>query len=286
IYTNIVLLMPDTMAERFMFMPSLGFCIAFIFGLDFVLRKMKSKRSIIAILTIVISAFFLYKTTDRNSDWKNGYTLAVNTIEYAPENATLLAQYGTQLNIAALKDYDIINQQQDAEIERSLKHAIELFPGFYSAQTDLATFYSRHGRDEDAFPYFLQAIELAPTDWINHYYIGFIYNKKGDYDKTIYHLEEALKINEGVMLEGENILAEGVLARAYFKIGEVEKSIKKLEDSYAKYGDKDTYITLANQYQEMGNLEGMLKTLLILQKDFPGDTELSKNIILIQSLLQ
>ncbi|MEL7124509.1 MAG: tetratricopeptide repeat protein, partial [Bacteroidota bacterium] len=89
IVSNIVFPVGTNMSERFLFMPSVGFCMA-IGVLAFRLcNKGTSFQLLPVYLIVAISLFFSVKTITRNFIWKNNYTLFTNDVKTSSESAKL-----------------------------------------------------------------------------------------------------------------------------------------------------------------------------------------------------
>ncbi len=116
--SNIFFLIEATMAERFLYTPSLGFCLAILLVLS---SKFKEKKNTIELTstdirdnkTIVVAFAFVLvlfgvKTIARNGDWKNNLTLLAADVKSNPESARIRYAYGSAILVEeALKEKDI-----------------------------------------------------------------------------------------------------------------------------------------------------------------------------------
>jgi len=119
IVSNIFVIIEATLAERFMYLPSLGLCIAVIFALEKVtkytadahfsfLSILKTNRAFTIILGAMMLLFSL-KTFTRNLDWKDNFTLFSTDKEHNPNSYRNLSGYCNALfgkKIIPLKDGD------------------------------------------------------------------------------------------------------------------------------------------------------------------------------------
>jgi hypothetical protein len=90
--SNLVVLIGATMAERFLYFPSIGFAIA-VAGL---LYRVKSRIPLQTILTVLI-VLLACRTFARNSDWRDNLTLAQADVHSAPRSARLQEMLATSL---------------------------------------------------------------------------------------------------------------------------------------------------------------------------------------------
>lgn len=277
IYTNIVVLMPDTLAERFLFSPSLGFSIALVFALNFLLIKLKLKKAnlVLAFILVPILLAFSYKTINRNKAWKNNLQLATQTIKYAPNNAAINAQYATEL---------YLNKGDSAKIINHYKRALEIYPEFYSATKDLANFYINFNPDK-AEPLFLKCIKFNNKDWESYYFLAFINYENKKYSDAISYFENSLKYGAKFMDKQKTVYSSEFLARCYFNTNQILLADRLLKEIYTKYQTKSSIVLLANIYHQSGNTEKSLETYTLLLKDFPNDKDLLKTIDILQESL-
>jgi tetratricopeptide (TPR) repeat protein len=278
IYANIVILMPDTLAERFLFTPSLGFLIAFVFAINELLKffKVKNTNLVITLIFIPILIAFAYKTIDRNKAWKNNLTLAENTIEYAPNNAAINAQYATEL---------YLRNGDSTLIIKHYKRAIEIYPEFYSATKDLANYYIQLKQPKNAEKYFLKCKELKIDDWENFYFLAFINYEKKNYNQAISFFQKALIDDDKKVGKEKYIYSSEFLARCYFNNNQLFLADKLLKDNYKKYQIKSSIILLGNIYHQSRNTVKSLETYQILLNDFPNDQDLLKTIKILKDSL-
>ncbi len=160
IVSNIALTIGSGMAERFLFTPSLGFCIAFgivLFKLtkasanDF--RDPKFLRLVLPV-SLVILCLYGFKTITRNTDWRNQLTLFSNDVKYAPMSARIHFSLGNELleQGKLLQDKKIQGEMYDkAEVE--LKKTLNIFPKYAEAIVSLANLYQEKGDFEKANEY-------------------------------------------------------------------------------------------------------------------------------------
>jgi hypothetical protein len=126
------------MNERFVFMPSVGFCL--VLGWLIVDRvpelfKKRGQMVAIALLTIVALAY-LTRTWIRVPDWKNPYTLNLAAAKYSPNSARAnlflaVAIFGQEFPAETdpQKKLSLVN-----EMAYFTQKAVEILPSYQSAQ--------------------------------------------------------------------------------------------------------------------------------------------------------
>jgi len=156
IYSNILFAIGTNLSERFLFMPSVGFCIVLAVLAQRYLAKAKEKNFQMAWIAIgVIGVLFAFKTFIRNPVWQNNYTLFTNDIKVQPNSAKLRNAVGGEL-LAQTSDL-ADGPQKTGMLQEALGHlteAIRLHPTYKNA-------YLLRGNAN----YFLQNYEAAIADY-------------------------------------------------------------------------------------------------------------------------
>lgn len=285
IYTNIIRLMPDTLAERFLFTPSIGFSVALVSGLYyFIFRWQKTEKKSLITLSIILLPLFVYhayKTVDRNQDWKSNYTLAANTLPNAQNNAAINAQYALELNKLVRSGVITNIDSAEAIVVKHYKRAIEIYPNFYGPNNDLASYFIFKAQPDSAFPYLLEAHRLEPNFWEHHYYLALIYYDRSKYAESFKFFDKIIQ-NEKLQTDKttypELLESYEFAGRCLHNMGKDPEAYVYLQNGINAYQNKSTYILLANLYRVTGKTNLAIQTFenfLVLN---PGDQEIINTI--------
>ncbi len=284
VYTNIFYLMPDTLAERFMFLPSLAFYFIVVFLVYEGLKRIKKEQAI-TIIFLPLFFYFIYKTTIRNKDWKSNYTLAANTLPFAESNASINAQYAVELN-NKIKLNEIKNiDSAEYLVVSHYKKAIEIYPDFYGPNSDLASFYILKGDPNKAYPYLLKARDLRSEEWTHSYFLGLIHYERKEYNKAIKDFSNVRIQTKKKRVSGfkqERIESYEYEARCLYNLGKMQEAIKLIKESIDIFDAKTSYILLGNLYRLNGQKKESLDTFKTLQQKHPNDKELTNTIKYIE----
>jgi tetratricopeptide (TPR) repeat protein len=118
IVSNLAFPIGVAMAERFLYLPSLAFCIAVA---ALILRTPQRARPVLAgVLLLAFSA----KTIHRNAAWKDDWTLFSCDVRKAPNNARMQLAYGEHA----------LRQNQLPEAVAALTRSVEIYPAANSYQ--------------------------------------------------------------------------------------------------------------------------------------------------------
>lgn len=285
IYTNIIRLMPDTLAERFLFAPSIGFSVALVSGLYyFIYRWQKTEKKSLITLGIILLPLFIYhayKTIVRNQDWKNNYTLAANTLPYAQNNAAINAQYALELN-KLIRSGVITNiDSAQAIVVKHYKRAIEIYPDFYGPNNDLARHFIFKAQPDSAFPYLLEAHRLEPSAWEHQYYLALIYYDRSKYTEAFTFFDKIIQ-NEALQADKtaypELLEAYEFSGKCLHNLGRDQEAYDCLQQGIEAYQQRSTYILLAYLYRITGKKDLAIATFQSVLMRYPNDQEIINTI--------
>lgn len=256
IVSNLFVEIGATMAERFMFTPSLGFVIV----LALVLAKLvgydsqtpKRRAPYFAIMGIIIVAYSL-KTIDRNLDWKDNLTLFEADVLAAPNSArthfSLAATYNTIGGEE--KELDKKTELLNKAIQ-GFHTSLKIYPKYSAAWYNMGVAYFNGGDEDNALLAYKNCLSIDPSDkqalnnsgviffnrkdyknaidFFNtaisshpdfpdpYANLGACFHNKGDYQNAISYYNKALRFDPN------NRMVNGNLAKLYRSLGDLEKS--------------------------------------------------------------
>ncbi len=210
IVANILFLIEATMAERFLYTPSLGYCIVFAILISSLLVKKSDNKpgklsiahfknnSKLIIPFLIVFFLYSYKTISRNSEWKDNLTLLQQDIKSSPNSARVCFAYGSAILIEqALKEKDRTEKARmlDESIDY-LKKGVELIPDYNDAWYHLGIAYKEKEDAKSAIYAFEQARSWKPFDEAGKFTsAGIAYGMAGMYDKAIPDLKKAVELD-------------------------------------------------------------------------------------------
>lgn len=118
IFSNLLFPIGTNMAERFMFMPSLGFCLIIASLLFEIGRKLNKNITVarfskVYIVTAAVALLFSIRTFSRNFDWKDNYTLFSKDILVSQNSGKL----NTDLAAILISKAILLNSEKEKETE-------------------------------------------------------------------------------------------------------------------------------------------------------------------------
>jgi protein O-mannosyl-transferase len=164
---NILFPIGTIKAERLLYLPSFGWCLACGWLITQVPHRRRGWGRALVMLLLVAYAG---RTWARNRDWQNDFTLFAATVQASPGSAR--AHY----NLA--KAYED-RGQLDAAM-RHFREALAIYPLDADAAFGVGRIYDKQGVENDALNWYARATELNGHLANAHLNIGTIHYRRGD----------------------------------------------------------------------------------------------------------
>ena len=277
LFSNTFVMMPNIIAERWLLIPSLGFCIALGYILYKVITPLKSPKAFVnvnkfAIASISIGLFlFSYKTMGRNKDWKDNTTLFTEEVKKAPKNVLALFSLGSELIKSNNKDtiYSGITY---------LKKATDELPYYVQANSNLGLGYLRVKDYEKAIVALNKVVHGTPNHieannnlWTANNALGIELmntNQRGNIIKSIAYFKNASELN--TINQFAKLQAMHNLGKAYYLLADYNNAITTYNNIVKLDPNKnDSVYALAVVYNAASKHKEALEVLLTL-KDKEG----------------
>lgn len=176
------------MAERLIFMPSIGFSIAVALllyrwarGSKKNIPAYKNYQKALWVLGLV-ALLFSIRTMVRNPVWKDNLTLFTTDIQYSPNSAKLRNAVGGELSVQSLKESDPVKKQQMLqEAAGHLQEAIRIHPNYKNAYLILGNVQNYLKNYEASIAAYEKALELDPLYQDAKRNLGITYKEYGQY---------------------------------------------------------------------------------------------------------
>ena len=241
IVSNLLFPVGTHMAERLMFMPSVGFCLALaILGYRWVATRVAKGKApafdqlkpALAVLAFVALAYSV-RTVLRNPAWKDNYTLFTTDIQYSPNSAKLRNAVGGELLTQSLSVQDA-NQRRNmaSQAVEHLQQALRIHPNYKNAYLLLGNAYNYLQEYDRSIEAYKGALSIDPNYEEARRNMGITYKDAGkffgeqqnDLNRAIRYLEQAREImpNEYEVLRllgvAHGIRGDRVEAMEYFTL--------------------------------------------------------------------
>ncbi len=291
IVSNIVFPIGSFLSERFLFMPSLGFCILLGAGIVWLEKRIpdssRLKKLMVTGFMTMILVLYAYKTISRNGDWYDSYTLFTTDVKVSGNSAKgnevageYIMQKATMINDKASKDsllrLSITYQQK----------AIRIYPKQVIALINLAAAYYEYNQDYDTILVVYKTIlKYLPGNQEVYTFFNAIMDRYDNVDHKIRLYRDLLQVNpqrfdvnlslgklylggkrdatkalpfleKAVSVDPGNFDGQKYLGAAYGFSGKWNDAVLHLELAETiRPGDALLNKSLANFYQNLGEYE-------------------------------
>ncbi|MBN8703272.1 MAG: DUF1736 domain-containing protein [Bacteroidetes bacterium] len=196
--SNIFMLIGATMGERFLYVPSLSFCLLIAMGIisAFKLKETQSLSDVLKLnkaalaLIVLLLVGYSSKTISRNFDWKDNYTLFTKDVFATPGSSRTQYNYGTVLlNTKAANEQDTLKKNLilDAAIKALLRSTKidSLSPGAF---LNLASAYYTRKKYADAANAAIMCLQRDANEVKANSILGNAQYRLGNFDEAIKNL--------------------------------------------------------------------------------------------------
>ena len=267
IVSNFIFPVGTNMAERFLFMPSLGFCLIIavvLYKLSTVLAKtdqvFEFKKLTPSLMSLgLICLIFGAMTFVRNPVWKDNLTLFTEDAKISVNSAKLQnAAGGVLIDTYQNEKNESLRTEKINQAVVHLKQALEIHPNYKNAYLLLGNAHNYLSKYEEAITYYNRALNLDPNYNEAKNNIAITYRDAGRYygekqnnmSKSLEYLRKAEEANpndfETLRLLG---VASGMSGQSQTAISYFERCTK-LQPNNA-----GAWLNLGNAYGQAGDIQ-------------------------------
>ncbi len=246
----------NIMAERYLYIPILGFCIAgsnllvsYENKIRFSHTFERTNRWIIFILLSLVLAIFSIKTIKRNKIWMDQTILWTHTAQTSPRSFKAHSNLG---NIYR-------NTGRFDEAIHEFRHALSLYDNYLDAHNNLGVTYRKKGMLKEAISEYEKVLQLSPGYPYAHNNLGVLYARANLLDHAIAEFHNAISIKPDYPDAHNN------LGATYMGKGMYEKAIQECLEA-VKYSNRysDAYYNLSVAYLNNKQFDKALEAVKIV----------------------
>uniref|UniRef100_A0A8B9L0H3 Transmembrane O-mannosyltransferase targeting cadherins 1 n=1 Tax=Astyanax mexicanus TaxID=7994 RepID=A0A8B9L0H3_ASTMX len=210
--TNLFFRVGFVVAERVLYMPSMGYCILVVHGVNRLCAVVgRWGAAALTVSMLLLLLLFSWKTVQQNEIWLSREALfrlyprhasAMNnlgTLTHSVEEAELY--YRKALDINPQHNRALFNlgnllksQGKEEEAEAMLKESIRFGPQFADAYSSLASLYADQKRVSEANEIYTKGIENCPDSSDLHNNYGVFLVDTGDSEGAAVHYQHAVRL--------------------------------------------------------------------------------------------
>lgn len=287
VFANLATPIPGLMGDRFLLIPSIGFCVVLTWVLLQLFKQTDNLPALIkqlnkpfAYTLFTILIFYSGLTIARNRDWKDRITLFRKDIIAVEQSAQAHNLLALHLFISSNKEADR-NKQNELRKEAAthFERALEIYPRFLNASFDYARLLEAMGRYDDALKAYKQTTTIDSNFTSPYFSMGIIYQNLEQFDRAAACYEKYLSNH----LKEE--VAYANLSFAYYKLGQYEKSIeisrRSIEANPAN--SFNPTVNIAKTYFKIQSNDSALYYFELAQKINPADINTARFIEQLKS---
>lgn len=229
LFTHLLVMLAPTMADRFLFIPSLAICASVVLLPESLIKKTKKNRTIYFTAPIIIvTVLFSVRTIARNSVWKNNETMFRSGIKDSPNSYYVYQTLGQYLSATADSSKDDATKKQlyaEAVLEKGNNICPEVQDNWY-LQGRCAYLSGDFTKAE--YAYLQSIIRFDKPKKESVYNLAVLYKEQKNFDKAIEWLNRVNTIEEDFM-NSYSLIGEIYLYKNDFKNAEtaLTKSLEK-----------------------------------------------------------
>lgn len=279
IYSGFFMPVPGIVADRYLLVSSLGWCMLLGYGLFFITEKYILKKPIQdwAALTssaklVLLLPLLLYSgfTFARNFDWKDHLTLMRKDIHYVNNSA----QAHNLLALNIMKSTTVGQHsapQLDALRNEALSHfkqSLAIYPHTFNVAYDIGRVYAALNNPDSMMTYFQKAVNILPDHQLPELSLNLaiLYQQKNNLDSAVVHFNHLLA------LEPNNAEAYSRLSYFYFSTGKFDEALATNRTALRHLpNNPDPLLNIAYTYQGMKNIDSMTFYFNLAEQRFPAN---------------
>ena len=241
----------DLIFEHRVYLPSVGFFMALMFGVGCISATSLSRarligKAFVPVMILVVLALSA-ATYARNTVWRDGVTLWEDMARKSP--GKVRPHYGLGLQYALRERFD--------DAVREYQAVIRINPDHLESYNDLAAIDIKRNRLDDAAKTLQAAFKISPGYPEGHLNMGVIYEKQGRLDDALREYQAATPT--GVWNRETPVRARSNMGVIYEKQGRLADAARehqaalKLDPDFA-----DAHSNLASVYERQGALDNAI----------------------------
>jgi len=259
---NLLFPIGTIMAERLLYLPSLGACLLLGWAVTTLARSPRRRFLALGAFGLLLLGYGA-RTVLRNREWRSGATLFAAAAQTSPNSAVVHYNLATAL----LGSGDLVGGRR--ELERSL----EIYPNYRDPHYNLGVIFEERGQLDEAILEYQTVNRIDPEYAPAHLNLGFIFLKRGMTSEGLERFRRAAR-GRGFRMGDFSLLAKGFL-----QIGSLADAQESLER--ARYYNPDSFILrhdLGLVYLHRGQWEEAQRELEAAARLKPDSPEVRMNL--------
>ncbi len=233
----------QVMADRFLYLPQIGLCVAVVWGVAHLTGAWPYRRWLFAAVAALVVAGLMVLAWQQTRYWRGSETLWTHSLACTSKNYVAHNNLGRTLSDRGQVAEAIAHYQKALEFEPKLagahnnfgraladrgqideavahyQEALAIEPKLAGAHINLGDLLTRRGQVNEAITHYRKALEIKPDNAETHNNLGLALSGRGRVNEAIVHYRKALEI------EPDNAEAHYNLGNALTRRGQVDEAI-------------------------------------------------------------
>ncbi|OQX25419.1 MAG: hypothetical protein BWK80_15625 [Desulfobacteraceae bacterium IS3] len=220
----------QALADRYTYIPSVGFCIMLAWGIPLFVKERPVFRMTMTALAGIAILGFAACTWFQLRHWQNSVTLFTHTLNVTEKNYLAHNSLGAALE----------KQGNISEAIRHFREALEIKPDGAQAHYNMGIALEKQGKSSEAIQHLSEALRFKPDFADAHYNLGIALKRQGNLKDAIRHFSQAVEIKSD-FAEAHNNLGnalshEGNLKAATEHLSEAVRLKSDYSEAYSNLG--------------------------------------------------
>jgi len=248
----------QAMADRYMYLPSIGLFVMAAWGGLELFNKWQLRKTIQAAIAVIVLLIMLMLTQKQVNYWQNDLTLFGHALDVTENNYTMQTNYGNAL-------------QERGRLHEAVEHfkeALRINPNDYRAYNNLGLAYLDLGKIDEGIEQFDKILNLDPNFAPAHYNLAVELAKLRKYNEAITQYLYALSLNPDWPDIHNN------LAAIYYEQGKRELAVQEcLEAVRLDTNFLAARLNLARTLFELGRIQQAVDNYYLILQKWPDNVE-------------
>jgi len=203
--SNVVIMIAATMADRFLFVPSLGFTLAIAGGVVSLFRlpltNTKTLKWVALTPVAVIALYWANATEHRNPVWTSNYTLFQSGTIDAPNSYRTNRAFAVENLVSFQKDTTrpALKEMYKKEMLVYYRKAMAIYPKLADDCFNMAICYYYHNNLDSAKIWYLNCLNINNNYLNAHYNVAMIFSNEKNHEQAIKYFLEVHRLNPDFM---------------------------------------------------------------------------------------
>lgn len=203
----------QALADRYLYLPLVGPCVALIWLTGDLARERPIRRGLIIAAAVLIAGLAV-QARRQVATWENSLALFSRAVQVSPQSEFCWNSLG--LSFERVRDY--------ASAEGCYREALKVAPRSLDALCNLAALVQRQGNVDEARNLLEQALEINPKSSQANELRGGVFVAEGDADRAIEFYQRAIQLNPFDASPREN------LSSVLRQLGKPEEALEQLKE--------------------------------------------------------